>query len=111
MLDTDRYHRWVAMLTASDRVLEQLALLAFAAVFVWERVRGWPEPWRGRMRLVIMAAALGFLLVQVVTTRGTLYVMLAGLALSVGGRALWAYWDYRRRHLAGAAVVKGVEQS
>lgn len=94
MPDTDRYHRWAAMLTASDAVLVQLAGLALAAVFVWERLRTLPEPWRGRARMLYASVALGFLLVQVVTTRGALLVMLSAMALSVLARSVWAH---RRR--------------
>ncbi len=98
-MDTDRYRQWVAMLGASDRVLVQLAGLALVAVFVWRRLSTLPEPWRGRARLLYVSAALGFLLLQVVTTRGTLLVMLTVLAVSVTARSVWAYRRQRRGQL------------
>lgn len=101
-MDTDRYRRWVTMLTASETVLVQLALLALAAVIAWERLRSLPEPLRGWLRLLLMAAALGFLMVQLVTTRGMLIVFVSVLVVSVVARAVWAY---RRRRSAGPRAM------
>jgi len=96
MPDTERYREWAAMVAASDNVLVQLVLIAAAAVFAWERLRSLPAPWRDGLRLIYMAAALGFLLVQVVTTRGLALALLALVGLSAVGRAVW---DYRTKHL------------
>lgn len=104
MPDTDRYRQWAAMLSASDAVLVQLAGLSLVALIVWARLGTLPEPWRGAARTVYMAGALGYLLVQIVTTRGTLLVLLSVLAVSVVARAVWAN---RRR----VAIIRPVAQT
>lgn len=101
MLDTERYRRWVATLAASDAVLVQLALIALASVFVWERLRSMPEPARGYLRLMYAAVALGYLMLQLVTTRGALYLFLGALALSIVARVIWTR---RQRRLVSLAT-------
>lgn len=111
MLDTDRYRRWVSMLAASDRVLEQLFWIAAAAVLVWEVARRLPEPWRGRARLVYGALGLGVLLTTTAgeVTTGALVLAAAVFGVvavvtnavvqgagAVGGRALGVFMKGRR---------------
>lgn len=98
-METERYRQWAAMLAASDQTLVQLALLSVAAVFMWERLATLPAPWRGRARLAYAALALGFLLVQLVTTRGALVAMLSVCVLSALAHAVYSRW--RRRLMEG----------
>lgn len=103
MPDTDRYHRWAAMLAASDNTLVQLALLAAAAVFVWEVLRSVPEPWRGRGRLLYVAIALGFMLMQILTMPSSLILMLAVVTFILA-RGLSQSWH--RAHSAPRLLRK-----
>lgn len=107
MPDTERYRRWVEMMTASDAVLLQLVALAVIAVLVWEAVRGLSEPWRGRLRLLYLAFGVGALMTALRGTVSTLILVVAAGVVGASAALARSLWVYLRRPEAGPVETKG----